>query len=124
MTNTVSLPNRTGPIVYFSAAIANGESLSAAVDLGAYRLSSIIMPAAWTAAGLTFQGSIDGVTFGNMKSEGGTELAWTVAASDFLYSTPLNFWGVRFIKVRSGTAGTPVNQGAARTLTLIAVPHA
>jgi hypothetical protein len=30
--------------------------------------------------------------------------------------------GVRFLKIRSGTAGTPVNQAAARTLTLVVQP--
>jgi hypothetical protein len=30
--------------------------------------------------------------------------------------------GVRYMKVRSGTSGTPVNQGGARTITLVVQP--
>ncbi len=43
----------------FTATIPSGQSLSAEVDLGANSLVGIAMPAAWTAADLTFQVSSD-----------------------------------------------------------------
>lgn len=101
--------------------IANGASLSDAVDLGGRKLVAIDMPASWTAASLTFQASVDGVTFDNVY-DGATERALIVGAS---YYSALNIgdWvGFRHLKIRSGTAGTPVNQGGARTLTLVVQP--
>lgn len=47
----------------FSAIIANGASLSAAVDIFSTSLHMIVMPDAWTAADLSFQGSADGTTY-------------------------------------------------------------
>jgi hypothetical protein len=107
-----------------TATIANGASLSGAVDLGAGAiLSGIQMPAAWTAAGLTFQVSADGVTYANKFDAYGSEYSVPSAsatASQFISLPPSDFLGVRYIKVRSGTAGSAVAQGAERLLTLVA----
>lgn len=99
--------------------IANGASVSAFVDLEAQTLVGIHMPAAWTAAGLTFQVSEDGVTYDDLYDAAGSEKTVSVAASRYIYTIPSDWVGIRFIKVRSGTAGTPVNQGAARTIQLV-----
>lgn len=100
--------------------IANGTALSSAVDLYGGQLVGVQMPAAWTAAALTFQGSYDGTTFGNVKGTDGTEVSWTVAAGEVIRAFHYEaFWGLRHLKVRSGTAGTPVNQTAERTLQLL-----
>lgn len=105
-----------------TATIANGASLSGAIDLGSTRLAGIQMPAAWTAAALTFQASFDGVTYADVYSTGGTELSYTVAASRFIPLSITDWGGVRYLKVRSGTTGTPVNQGGARTIQLTLRP--
>lgn len=110
-----------------TATIASGASLSGAVDLGIVnpgnKMIGIIMPAAWTAASMTFQTSetLDG-TYTDLYDDGGTELSFTVGASRSIglrrdQSDVLGRW--RFIQVRSGTSGTPVNQGAARTITIL-----
>ena len=102
------------------ASIANGASLSGAVVLPpAEYLCGISMPAAWTAANLTFQASFDGTTYYDLYDQDGTELNITAAASRHIVLNPDNFWGFKWLKVRSGTTGTPVNQGAARTITLL-----
>lgn len=104
------------------ATIANGASLSAAVHLHANRLFAIQMPASWTAANLTFQGSFDGTTYADLYDDTGTEVTVTAAASRFiLLSTPAMFFGLQRIKVRSGTTGSPVNQGGAREVELIMI---
>lgn len=108
-----------------AAGIANGASLSGAIDLGDQRLHRVAMPAAWTAAGLTFQASADGVTFNDLYNEAG-EYALTstvVAASRSIVVDQAIFYGIRYLKVRSGTAAAAVNQGGARTLTLVTVPR-
>lgn len=101
---------------YTNVLIANGTSLSGPVDLGEQKLIGIAMPAAWTAAGLSFQGSNDNVTYTDLVDAAGAVLARTVGASQFSLVSGLDL--PRYIKVRSGTLAVPVNQGADRTLQL------
>ena len=104
-----------------SANIANGAALSAAVCLGDKILCAIQMPAAWTAADLTFQVSYDkGVTWTDLHDDGGTEVKISSpAAGEVRLLDPSGFASCMFLKVRSGVSATPVNQGAARTITLV-----
>lgn len=102
-----------------SATIANGAALSASVSLNGRNLWSILMPSGWTAADITFQGSIDGTNFFDIY-EGGTEYQLAVAASRMVTMTkPFLFYALTNIKIRSGTAATPVNQGAERVLSVV-----
>lgn len=106
-------------ILTATVTIASGQALSGAIDLLGYNLVGVQMPAAWTAANLTFQGSIDGTNFYDLY-DGSAEINLSAAAaSRYLALTPSQFAGVRYLKVRSGTTGTPVNQAADRSLTLI-----
>ena len=104
-----------------TATIENGGSLSGAVDLGGRKLVAIDMPSSWTAASLTFQASPDGVTYDDLY-DSATERSVTAAASRYLAFNIADWVSVRFLKIRSGTAGTPINQAAARTLTLVVQP--
>ena len=102
------------------ASIANGAALSSALVLPpAEYICGIVMPAAWTTANLTFQVSEDGSTYNDLYDQDGTEITITAAASRFIVLNTDNFWGFHYLKVRSGTTGTPINQGAARTITLL-----
>ena len=102
--------------------IANGASLSGVIDLEGFVLMGIQMPSAWTAANLTFEASSARAgTFDDVYDDTGTEVNVTAAASRYIGVTGTKgdvLANVRFLKVRSGTTGTPVNQGAARTITL------
>ena len=98
--------------------IANSTALSPEVDIGAQQLVGIAMPAAWNAAALTFQVSVDGVTWIELQNASGVE-TYTAAAGQYIAVTLANWRGITALKVRSGTAGSPVNQGAGCTLTLI-----
>lgn len=105
-----------------TATIANAASLSGEVDLEGQAVQAIQMPAAWTAANLTFTASAaSGGTFDPVHDDGGTEVTVTAAAARTigLDAVARELDGLRFIKVRSGTAGVPVAQGAERILTLI-----
>lgn len=104
-----------------TAVIENGGSLSGTVHLGGRKLVAIVMPSTWTAAALTFQASPDGVNFFNVY-DGPTERQLTVAASYYSELNIADWVGIRWLKIRSGTAGTPVNQAAERTLTLVIQP--
>ena len=121
-TNGVQAAN---PLSAVAATIANGESLSIGLDLGAGRvLCAIDMPADWDTAGLTFQASavLDGV-YDDLYDQYGTEKTVTAAADRYISLDDPAFWlGVRYLKVRSGTAASAVNQNAARTIYLVTKP--
>lgn len=108
-----------------TATITAGGSLSNAVDLGGDRpgelhsLISLQMPAtAWTAAALTFQGSMDGATYADVYKSDGNELSVSVGASRFVLLSPSQFAGLRYVKVRSGTSASPVAQAAGAVISL------
>jgi hypothetical protein len=102
-----------------TATIANGASLSNAVKLGRGGVGALALPSGWTTAALTFQGSVDdGVSYQNIYDDGTerTIASASVAASRTLSLDPEDWVGFTHIKVRSGTAGSPVNQGADRAI--------
>ena len=104
------------------ATIPNGAALSGAVYLKGEVLVGIRMPAVWDAANLTFRVSMDDAGYLDAYSSAGAEHVVTAAASRHIWVDPSNFAGYRWLIVRSGTTGTPVNQttGAdARVLELI-----
>ena len=105
-----------------TATIALNGSLSAAVDLTGLVLVGLQMPAAWTAASITLQASADGTTYGDFKDYAGNEYTLTVTVSDYLHLDFVELMGVRYIKVRSGTSASAVNQGASRAITLVTMP--
>ncbi len=106
-----------------SATIANGTALSGAINLGAQTLVAIIIPAAWTAAAISFQASEDGgTTWYDVFDSTGTEVSIAsanVVAGRRVTVDPTAYVGLDINKVRSGVTATPVNQGAARALTLV-----
>jgi hypothetical protein len=109
--------------------IANGAAISGAIQVADSNVVGLLLPAAWTAAGIAFHVSYDGTTYVQLMVEdkmaappyGLDEyeiLAADVPIAESVYIPldPAIFLGVLYLKVRSQTAGTPVNQGAARTL--------
>ncbi|HEY1311910.1 MAG TPA: hypothetical protein VGF02_13260 [Pseudolabrys sp.] len=106
-------------IDFQTATIAAGTSLSVEVPLGEKTLVGIVMPAAWTAAGLTFQATPDDANFYELYDGAGNEVTLTAAAGQFLQVDPTRWRGITGIKLRSGTAASPVNQAAAAVVTLV-----
>lgn len=105
-----------------SVTILNTASLSSEFVIGRGSGVGLVieMPAAWTAASLTFQGSIDGINFVNVYDDTNTEVSVATSTSRAHTSVPtsvlarlLNFHS---IKIRSGTAGAAVAQGADRVI--------
>ena len=95
--------------------ITADDDLTLAADLQGYKITGVIMPATWTAADITFEGSIDDSTFNPIKSKSGVAYTLTVSASDFIHlplSDTYNF--PRYIKVGSSNP-----QGADRTVKLV-----
>jgi len=107
------------------ATIAAAGSLSAALHIpNGHEVVALLMPAVWTAAGITFQASADKSAFGDVFAAGGTEYTLTVVATNYVVIPTGSLHGARYIKVRSGTTGTPVAQAAERTITIVTKPTA
>jgi hypothetical protein len=96
--------------------IANGASLSPPLDLDQGRVAILFMPPQWTPAAITFQIGDDAGTWSDYFNSDGTEYALTVAAGRAIRLPIADFLGIRRLRVRSGTSGTPVNQAAARDI--------
>ena len=93
------------------ATIAQDASLSDACNLRGEILVGVRMPAVWDAANLTFQVSMDNVTYLNAYDILGAEVVVTVTAvSTHIWVHPDDLAGYRWVKVRSGTAAIPVAQ--------------
>ena len=100
--------------------IANGAAVSPALDLSGWIPVGIVMPAAWTAADIAFLASVDDATYVPLYDVYGAQISVKANVSTQIQLDPTVFAGVRFLKLQSGLTGATVNQGAARTITLIA----
>jgi hypothetical protein len=105
------------------AFIQGGQSLSGVVDLLGLNLVSIVMPNNWTAANLTFQGSDtkDG-TYKDIYDSDGNEVVVSAAANRSIDLATLAEQALKnfdYIKVRSGTTGSPVVQAGDKPIKLL-----
>lgn len=100
---------------------AAADGLSGVVDLEGGVVVAIEMPSAWTTAPLTLQAAATpNGPFRDVVDDSGTEITIQAAANRVI---PLVYAAnaiapLRFIKLRSGTSATPVQQAATRVLTL------
>jgi hypothetical protein len=103
--------------------IAINQSLSGAVQVDG-KLVGIILPTGWTAAAVTFLGATTlGGTYAPIYDAG---VERTIASADAVAGRmillPLSDWlGVKFLKIRSGTAATAVAQVAQCEITILMV---
>ena len=90
------------------------------IDLAGSVLVGIEMPAGWDAADITVIGSTDGgATSKELVDDGGTAVQFVVAANRLI---PVDWAAMlcpRWLRLRSGTSGTPVNQTADRLIGLV-----
>lgn len=114
-------PTNVVPFIYqHTVTIDTGATgLSSAIDLSFLTPVAIQGSTDWDTADLTFQCSYDNVTFCNMYDDSGNEYTVSVPTTDggdWLSLDPADFVGINYIKLRSGTSGTPVQQTNASTL--------
>ncbi len=115
MTTTNSAPE----LYQVTDTIAAGTALGAGFQINDMHLMGIIMPAAWTAAGLSFGGSYTGSGYLPMQDQFGAEMTVPAAANKYIVFPPGYLSGINWLQVRSGTFAAPVNQAAAATLTFL-----
>jgi len=108
-----------------SAVIASGEALSGVVSTrgeydppATFQVIGLQFPSSWTAADVSFSVSADGSTFVPLFWNG-NEYVVGAAASTGVSLEPSALAGWPFVKVRSGTSGSPVNQAAERTVLVV-----
>lgn len=95
------------------ATIADGASLSGAIDVLGWEVVSIEQAASCEGTKFSFQGSLDGVTFVDLYDETGTEISVTKSATlaQILYlKQDIRLRGFSQIKIRSGLTGAATNQ--------------
>jgi hypothetical protein len=111
----MSQPLRT-PVVNIAA---GATGLSEIVFIGMAELIAYQIGPDWQTADISLQASADGVTFGEvLKSADAAAVALKASASGyFTLATPLRIGP--WIKVRSGTSGSAVNQTTPATVTLV-----
>lgn len=100
--------------------IASGQSVSEIQKLNATEIvHAIEMPSQWTAAALSFlAGTVN--TSLNSYYRNGNEIALSVAANMFHEFDQIGYLAAaKYIQLRSGTAATPVNQGASRAIVVV-----
>jgi len=94
--------------------IAISTTTSGAISLETKGLVGILMPAAFTGTVLTFSGSPDGTTYGNLYNADNTAYSITVAVDRFYMLNPADFLGASYVKIVSGST-----EAAARILSVI-----
>lgn len=113
------------------ATIPINTALSDVIPLGDYTICAIEMPAAWTAAALSFKGAspradeiTQPATLFDINSLTGefTVPTGQAQASKLVILDPDTFSGIQFLQIRSGVTATPVNQTAERKLRLYVRP--
>lgn len=101
-----------------SVTIPSGSAVSGPAYLGHGELCALTYPTSWTTADLTLQTSLDGVTYQDAYNEAGTEITIKAgAARNVALIVPIR--GALWLKLRSGSSGSPTNQGADRIIGLL-----
>jgi hypothetical protein len=103
--------------------ITNGTSVSQSIDLDVRGLVGFIAPAAWTAAALNIEVSADRSTWatgGLLDGSGAPVSSWSAVTPLAAYAVdPVSMLPWRYVRFRSGTSASPVNQAADRVFTLV-----
>lgn len=102
--------------------IAADASLSSVVRLHGRRIIAVEMPAAWTAASLTFLSGHDPDALVDVYDDEDGEITATVEAGRVVAITGANadaLASLDYLQLRSGTGETAVAQAAERTLYLL-----
>ena len=108
--------------------IANGASVSGTLDLRDSSIAGVIFPAAWTAAALTIEvyDEVALAWIGIVYDDLGTQvnvIASPVVSTAYTLSV-LGMLPYRYVRLRSGTTASAVNQAGARSITVITRPLA
>lgn len=96
-------------------------SVTQTLDVAYTTLIGFIIPSAWTAAGLTIEVSHDNITWVQPKDSFGSTVGYysDITASTAYATDVQSLLPWRYLRLRSGTTATPINQTAARNIVVI-----
>jgi hypothetical protein len=101
--------------------IPAGESLSSSGDLSARSVLLILAPIDWTPANVSFMISDDNISFYNLTDHDGEEVTRAIKPGCAIMVDSAVTQAATYVAVRSGSAESPIEQEADRTLTLICI---
>lgn len=105
---------------WLAATIAPGTSLSDVITLSKANVIAIQIPSVWTSASITFSVSADGVNFFDLYDQAGNEFTIPAAAGRYFGGIDVLVMGsFNYMRVRSGTSASPVNQVAGAVLNCV-----
>lgn len=111
--------------------INNNQAISGAFNIGVADLIAIEMPATWAGTVITLQGKSTGSPDAGTESpddqeawkdvydDTGTEVSLTVAGNRMVIigtATKAAIAALRYLRIRSGTAASPVNQSPSKVI--------
>lgn len=96
--------------------IANGETVSSAIDITGKTLIGLIFPT-MTRVAMTLQGSIDGTNYKEIKNSSGSALSFTIASNTHIVLSTDNFQNLPATSIKLVATGGA--EGAERTITAI-----
>ena len=100
--------------------IPSAQAVSDAIDVRGYSVVGVLLPAAWTAASLTFQGSADGSNFGYLSDSTGAEISVASPGATKLVNFSASwFQACGWIRLVSGPNAAVIPQAASRSLVVI-----
>lgn len=106
-------------INHVDANIANGTSATGILDIAERVIGAFLVPAGFDGTTVTILASVDGTNFFPVYDAAGTELAVTVAVNRYVVLSPDATRPFRYAQLRAGTAATPQNQSAARSIRVV-----
>src|SRR3990167_8245956 len=101
-----------------TATIEADDSLSDVVDVSGVLVTGLVVPSSWDSANLTFQGGFGAGALWDIYTSAGAEWIVTAVAGKLAAIDPTSVACANFIRIRSGTAGSPVTQSAQRQIIL------
>lgn len=103
----------------FKISIPSGSHFSTAIDISSLQPMSIQIPAVWTDAQLSIQVSHDGETWFDVYADGEEQLV--PAGASRHCDLNLNVGGMQYLRFRSGTSASSVNQTGARVISGVGI---
>lgn len=99
--------------------ILAGQSVSAIQNIGNRVPLAFAVSANWTAASVSLETSFDSVTFYDVQNQDGLEVSIPVSTGNIVMLSATSLLGIgSYLRVRSGSSSTAVNQSNAATVTV------
>jgi hypothetical protein len=117
LTNTAAVDANVDTFTF-----AAGASLSSSVNMAGRSVVRMRLGATWTAANVTVSVSSDNVTFFDLYDDTGLVYTVIMGANRSVYIAPGPLLRLPYLRLRSGTPTTPVNQVAATSILVSSAP--